>query len=46
MEMFFDNPEADEERCREFCDNIATQYLGSPPKYLSENDIPAEVIAE
>lgn len=46
MELFFDNPEVDHDRAREFCDNLATQYLGSPPKYLNENDIPAEVVAQ
>ena len=30
----------------DFADNIATQILGAPPKYLSESEIPESVLTE
>lgn len=36
--------EEHEETVNEFADNIAIQILGSPPKYISFEDIPADVI--
>ncbi len=33
-----------EEVVNEFADNIATQILGSPPKYISFDEIPEDVI--
>lgn len=44
VEMLFSEPVKDKESAAEFCDNIAAQYLGSPPRYLTEKDIPQEVI--
>ena len=36
--------EDNEEVVNEFADNIATQILGCPPKYISFEEIPADVI--
>lgn len=36
--------EQNEEIVNEFADNIATQILGSPPKYISFEEIPEDVI--
>lgn len=38
--------EEHEEVLNEFADDMATQILGSPPKYLSFEQIPEELIAE
>ena len=34
-----------EDFINEFADDMATQILGSPPKYLNYEDIPEEAIA-
>jgi translation elongation factor EF-Ts len=36
--------EQNEEIVNEFADNIATQILGSPPRYISFEEIPEDVI--
>lgn len=38
--------EVNKEEAADFADNIAAQYLGSPPKYLSEKDIPEDVMKQ